>query len=46
MIRFKSGAYTLVREHFKADRNKALEQEMIVFKTVLVYLATAMENAR
>ena len=24
-IRFKSGAYTLVREHFKPDRNAAIE---------------------
>ncbi len=27
-IRFKSGAYTLVREHFEADRNAAMGQKM------------------
>ena len=25
-IRFKSGAYTLVREHFKLNHNEALER--------------------
>jgi len=29
-IRFKSGAYTLVREHFESNFNKALGQEMTV----------------
>jgi hypothetical protein len=28
MIWFKSGAYTLVREHFKADRNAAIGRKM------------------
>ena len=27
-IRFKSGAYTLVREHFKPNRNAAIERKM------------------
>jgi hypothetical protein len=27
-IRLKSGAYTLVREHFKADRNAAIGHKM------------------
>jgi hypothetical protein len=29
-IRFKSGAYTEVREHFEADRNTAIGQNMRV----------------
>ncbi len=29
-IRFKSGAYTTVREHFEADRNAAIGQKMRV----------------
>ncbi len=29
-IRFKSGAYTLVREHFKLNRNAAIEPEMVL----------------
>jgi hypothetical protein len=28
VIRFKSGAYTAVREHFKSDRNAARGQKM------------------
>jgi len=27
-IRFKSGAYTLVREHFELNRNAAIERKM------------------
>ena len=27
-IRFESGAYTLVREHFKPNRNAAIEHKM------------------
>ena len=27
-IRFKSGAYTIVREHFESDRNAAFGYEM------------------
>ena len=27
-IRFKSGAYTTVREHFKANRNAAIGRKM------------------
>ncbi len=46
MIRFKSRAYTLVREAFKSDRNTALEQKMTAIKTVLVDLPPTMENAR
>jgi hypothetical protein len=30
-IRFKSGAYTLVREYFKPIRNAAIEQKMRVY---------------
>jgi hypothetical protein len=29
-IRFKSGAYTIVREHFESDSNTAIGQEMTV----------------
>ncbi len=43
--RFKNGAYTIVREYFEPDYNTALGQEMAVCKTVLVDLATAMENS-
>ena len=35
MIRFKSGAYTAVREHFKSDHNTAIGQEIIALKPVL-----------
>jgi hypothetical protein len=34
--RFKSGAYTLVREHFKATRNTVSGQKMRFLKPVLV----------
>ena len=34
-IRFKSGAYTLVREHFELNRNAAIGQEMMDLKPVL-----------
>jgi hypothetical protein len=30
--RFRSGAYTTVREHFEAVRNAAVEQKMIIYK--------------
>jgi len=33
-IRFKSGAYTTVREHFKSDRNTALGQKINIMKSV------------
>jgi hypothetical protein len=29
-IQFKSGAYTVVREHFELNRNAAIGQKMIV----------------
>ncbi len=35
-IRFKSGAYTLVREHFESDWNAAIGQKMTVYQPVLV----------
>jgi hypothetical protein len=34
-IRFKSGAYTVVREHFESDFNKGLGQKMMVLKSLL-----------
>ena len=37
VIRFKSGAYTLVREHFVTDHNTAIEQNMEVFKYILTF---------
>jgi len=32
VIRFKNGAYTLVREYFEADHNTAIGQKMNVLK--------------
>ena len=35
VARFKRGAYTTVREHFEASRNKAIWQEMMIMKQIL-----------
>ncbi len=34
-IQFKSGAYTIVREHFEPNRNAAIGREMKVRKPVI-----------
>ena len=34
-IRFESGAYTIVSEHFESDFNTALGQKIMVLKSVL-----------
>jgi hypothetical protein len=34
VVRFKSGAYTIVREHFEPVHNAVIGQEMIVLKPV------------
>jgi len=41
-IRFKNGAYTLVREYFESNCNTALGQEMRVLKLVLDVAAINM----
>ena len=37
-VRFESGAYTLVREHFESDCNTAIGQEMMELIPVLFLL--------
>ena len=45
-IRFKSAAYTAVREHFESDRNAAIGQEMKVLKPVLGKLGYLSQDSR
>ena len=44
MIRFESGTYTVVREHFKSDHNTAIGQEISVLKPVLAFAAEAVHR--
>ena len=39
VFRFKSGAYTLVREHFGAEHNAVTGQEMNALSSVLAFAA-------
>jgi hypothetical protein len=34
-MRFKRGAYTIVREHFEPSRNTAIGQEVMIMKPIL-----------
>jgi hypothetical protein len=44
VIRFKGGAYTAAREHFKSDHNAAIGQEISVLKPVLAIATEAIHS--